>query len=391
MRDTFLPFGEPVLGEEEIAEVVATLRSKWIGTGPRAIKLEARFCEAIGCTRALATNSCTAALHLALLASGVRPGDEVLVTALTFVASANVIVHCGATPVFVDVDFDDFNIDLGDLERKITTRSKAILAVHFGGLPLNLPALNAIATRHGLAVIEDAAHAIGAALDGVRIGAGPNLTAFSFYANKNITTGEGGMLASSGMSQETYGYLAAMRLHGLTNDAWRRFHGQALITSELAGAGFKYNMPDLLAALGLPQLDRLDGFLERREAIAARYRAEFASIPGIRLQATPGHYGHIRHALHLFVLVVDPRAYRIDRNAIVRALRAENIGVAVHYAAVPTQRFYREAFPQAHRTTPVANEIGQEILSLPLGPGFTALDEQDVIEAVHKVLRHYRR
>lgn len=391
VRKEFLVFGRPVFGEEEVAEVVETLRSGWIGTGPRAKMFEEKFRDYIGCTHTLALNSCTAGLHLALLASGVKTGDEVLVPALTFVASSNVIIHCGATPVFVDIDPGDLNLDLADLERKITPRTKAIVAVHFAGIPVNLPALQAIASRHSLAIIEDAAHAVGAAVNDVKIGAGPNLAAFSFYANKNITTGEGGMLACSGMSDETYEYIAAMRLHGLTNDAWRRFYAKTMVQSEVMGAGFKYNMPDLQAALGLHQLDRLDAFLAKREAIAARYRAELAGIPGIRFQAIPTHYGRLRHGLHLFVLIIDPGVYRVDRDEIVEALRAENIGATVHYGSVPTHRFYRETFKDAYKTTPVANTIGDTILSLPLRPDFTERDERDVIEAVHKVFRHYRR
>jgi dTDP-4-amino-4,6-dideoxygalactose transaminase len=389
VRDNFLVFGQPVLGEQEIAEVVDTLRSGWIGTGPRAKKFEEKFCEYTKCTHALAVNSCTAALHLALLALGMKAGDEVLVTALTFVASANVIIHCGATPVFVDINPADLNFDLTDLERKITPRTKAIVAVHFAGLPVNLKALNAIAQRHRLGVVEDAAHAIGASIDGVKIGNGPNLTAFSFYANKNITTGEGGMLACTGMSDETYEFLAAMRLHGLTNDAWRRFQVKSMVHSEVMGAGFKYNMPDLQAALGLHQIDRLDSFLAKREIIAARYRVELAGIPAVRLQSLPTHYGQLRHGLHLFVLVIDPAAYKVDRNAIVAALRAENIGATVHYGSVPTHRFYRDTFESAHKTTPIANAVGDTILSLPLRPDFTERDERDVITAVQKVFKHY--
>lgn len=391
VREKFLVFGQPVLGEEEINEIVATLRSGWIGTGPRTKRFEERFCEYIGCTHALAVNSCTAGLHLALVAAGIRSGNEVLVPALTFVASANVIVHCGATPVFVDVDPHDLNLDLADLERKITPRTKAVIAVHFAGLPVNLPALHEIARGRGLKVIEDAAHAVGASIGEQRIGNGPNLTAFSFYANKNITTGEGGMLTCTGLSDELSDFLAAMRLHGLTNDAWRRFHVKAMIQSEVIGAGFKYNMTDLQAALGLHQLDRLEGFLARRETIAERYRATLRDLPGVRFQTIPTHYGRLRHGLHLFVLLIDPGAFRVDRDTIVGALRAENIGATVHYGSVPTHRFYRETFPEAHKSTPTANRIGETIISLPLRPDFSDRDASDVIEAVRKVLLHYAR
>jgi dTDP-4-amino-4,6-dideoxygalactose transaminase len=391
VREKFLIFGQPVLGQDEIDEVVATLRSAWIGTGPKTKRFEEEFSRYLGCTQALAVNSCTAGLHLALVAARVGPPDEVLVTALTFVASANVIVHCGATPVFVDVDPRTLNFDLEDLERKITPRTKAVMAVHFAGLPVDLVRLREVAARHGLTVVEDAAHAVGASIDGRKIGNSPNLTAFSFYANKNMTTGEGGMLTASGMDPELFSYLDAMHLHGLSNDAWRRFHSKAMIASEVIGAGYKYNMTDLQAALGLHQLKRLEGFLAARERIADWYRRDLGGLPGVRFQEIPTHYGKLRHGLHLFVLLLDRAAFRVDRDTIVAALRAENIGATVHYGSVPTHRYYRERFPEAHRSTARANEIGETILSLPLRPDFSKGDAADVVEAVHKVLRHYAR
>jgi dTDP-4-amino-4,6-dideoxygalactose transaminase len=391
VRDQFLVFGQPVLGQEEIDEVVETLKSAWIGTGPRTQRFERAFADYIGSVEALAVNSCTAGLHLALLACRVGPGDEVPVTALTFVASSNVIIHCGATPVFVDVDPRTLNLDLEDLERKITRRTKAVMPVHFAGLPVDLAALDAIVSPRGIKVVEDAAHAVGASINGRKIGSGKNLTAFSFYANKNMTTGEGGMLTADKLDAGTLDYLVAMRLHGLSNDAWRRFHTKAMIQSEVVGAGYKYNMTDLQSALGLHQLKRLEGFLAKREAIAARYRRELADLPGVRFQEVPTMYGTLRHGLHLVVLLLDRKAFRVGRDAVVAALRAENIGATVHYGSVPTHRYYRETFPDAYRGTPVANEVGDTILSLPLRPDFTDRDTADVIEAVRKVLKHYAR
>jgi dTDP-4-amino-4,6-dideoxygalactose transaminase len=391
VRKEFLVFGQPVLGQEEIEEVVATLRSGWIGTGPRCHQFEQAFAGYIGCSHAVAVNSCTAGLHLGLLASQVGPGDEVLVPALTFVASANVVVHCGAKPVFVDVEPLTLNVDLADLKRKITSRTKAVVPVHFAGLPIHLAALEAIAAPRGIRIVEDAAHAVGAAIDDRKIGSGRNLTAFSFYANKNMTTGEGGMITVNGLDDVTAEFLLAMRLHGLSNDAWRRFHTKAMIQSEVIGAGFKYNMTDLQAALGLHQLRRLDGFLAKRETIAATYRQALADLPGVRFQEVPNHYGRLRHGLHLFVLLLDREVFRVSRDAVVAALRAENIGATVHYGSVPTHRYYREAFPDAHHGTPIANGIGETILSLPIRPDFTDADTWDVIEAVRKVLRHYAR
>jgi dTDP-4-amino-4,6-dideoxygalactose transaminase len=391
VREQFLVFGQPVLGQEEIDEIVDTLKSAWIGTGPRTQRFEKAFAAYIGTSNALAVNSCTAGLHLALLAAKVGPGDEVPVTALTFVASSNVIVHCGATPVFVDIDPNTLNLDLADLERKITGKTKAVMPVHFAGLPVDLASLDSIVLPRSIKVIEDAAHAVGASINGKKIGSGKNLTAFSFYANKNMTTGEGGMLTANGLGADTLDYLVAMRLHGLSNDAWRRFHTKAMIQSDVIGAGYKYNMTDLQAALGLHQLQRLEGFLVKREAIAARYRRELADLSGIRFQEIPQHYGRLRHGLHLFVLLLERKAFRVDRDTVIAALRAENIGATVHYGSVPTHRYYRQTFPDAHRGTPVANEVGDTILSLPLRPDFTERDTADVVEAVRKVLRHYAR
>ena len=391
VRENFLIFGQPVLGDEEIAEVVETLKSRWIGTGPRTHQFEREFAAYIGASDAYAVNSCTAGLHLALLASGVTAGDEVLVTAMTFAATANVIVHSGARPVFVDIDPDTLNIDIHDLERKITDRSRAVMVVHYGGLPANVNAVNELASRYGLKVIEDAAHAVGASINGRRIGAGENLTVFSFYANKNMTTAEGGMITGNHLTEETREFLATMRLHGLGRDAWKRFQSKALVHAQVVNAGFKYNMTDIQAALGIHQLRKVEDFLSRRESIAERFRRELSEIPGIRFQSIPNTYGRLRHGLHLFVLVLDPKAFSVDRDQIVQALRAENIGAAIHYTSLPLEPYYAKLVPEAAATTPVANHISENVLSLPLCPDFTQEDQSDIIAAVYKVCRHYRR
>jgi dTDP-4-amino-4,6-dideoxygalactose transaminase len=391
VRQEFLVFGQPVLGEEEINEVVATLRSRWIGTGPKTLQFERDFAAYTGCQRAFAFSSCTAALHVSLLAAGVKPGDEVLVPAMTFAASANVIVHAGARPVFVDIDPASLNLDLADLERKISPRTRAVVAVHFGGLPLDLAALGRLTKDRGITIVEDAAHAVGAAINGRRIGGFGNFTAFSFYANKNMTTGEGGMIAAGDLSEEVTERIMALRLHGLTRDAWKRFHSREVIHSQVVEAGFKYNMTDIQASLGIHQLKRLETFLARREAVAAHFRRELGAIPGVRFQETPSSYGVLRHGLHLFVLMLDPGAFRVGRDQIVAALRAENIGAAVHYTTLTAEPFYRSLVPDAHRQTPIANRVSESILSLPLRPDFTRQDEDDVVQAVRKVLAHYRR
>jgi dTDP-4-amino-4,6-dideoxygalactose transaminase len=383
-----LVFGAPVLGEDEIAEVLDTLRSGWIGTGPKTSSFEAEFAQYVGARHAVAVNSCTAALHLSLVVSGVGPGDEVVTTPLTFCATANVAVHQGAIPRFADIDPDTLNVDPGEIERAITPRTKVVVPVHFGGLPCDRRAIGEIADRYGLSVVEDAAHAVGARSDGRMIGAGGNLTCFSFYANKNLTTAEGGMVVCD--DGERAEALAVYRLHGLNRDAWERYRSQRLILSDTIHPGYKYNMTDLQASLGIHQLRKQERFLEIRERHARRYDEAFRSMPGVGLQPRPD--GRLtRHALHLYVLLLDLEQFTVDRNQVVVALRAENIGAAIHYRALHTHPYYRDRFGYRPDAFPNAARAGERILSLPLTPGMTDEDVDDVIEAVTKVLTAYRR
>ena len=389
VRDSFLPFGAPVIGDDEIEEVVATLRSGWIGTGPRCWRFETQIAEYVAAANAITASSCTAALHLALLAAGVGPGDEVIVPSMTFAATSNVVEHVGAIPRFVDVDPRTLNIDTAALEAAITPATRAVIPVHFGGLPCDMDEITQIARHHGIIVIEDAAHAIGAEYRGRMIGSISDFTCFSFYPNKNMTTGEGGAVCTD--REEFVERLKVLRLHGLSADAWRRFASKRLILSEAVVPGYKYNMTDLQAALGIHQLRRLPEFLERREQIAAFYDDAISDAWGLRRQFRPLVGSGSRHALHLYVLMLDMAEFRVSRNEIVEALLAENIGAAIHYRALHMQPFYANKYDFKPSDYPVAAEIGESILTLPCSPGMSDMDAESVVVAVDKVLSAYRR
>ena len=389
VRDSFLVFGKPVLGDEEINEVIDTLRSTWIGTGPKAVRFEQMFAEYVNNKHALAVNSCTAALHLALLVNHIGPGDEVITTPLTFAATANVIMHVGARPVFADIDPVTLNIDPANIEQAITPRTKAVIPVHFGGLACDMDRIAALAQQHNLVVIEDAAHATGTRYQGRMIGSATGtLACFSFYANKNLTTGEGGMITTD--NEELADRIAVYRLHGLSKHAWQRYSSKKLMLSDALLPGFKYNMPDLIASLGLHQLKKQERFLEIREQHARRFDEALGHLPGVRLQPRPRDLDQNRHALHLYVLILDPRQYTVDRNQILSALLAENIGAALHYRAVHTHPFYRDTFGYKPEDYPIGNQVGENILTLPLTPGMNEQDVSDVVNGVYKVLSAYR-
>lgn len=386
VRDTMLVFGAPCLGQAEYDEVLDTLRSGWIGTGPKALQFEQEFADYVGVPYAVAVNSCTAALHLSLVVNGIGPGDEVITTPLTFAATANVIVHQGARPVFADINPQTLNIDPENVRQAITPRTKAIIPVHFGGLACDLDALQEIAQKHNLVLIEDAAHAIGARYQGRMIGSHGNLTCFSFYANKNLTTAEGGMVTTD--DAKLVEQLQIYRLHGLSAHAWQRYAAKTLLLSDAIAPGYKYNMPDILASIGIHQLHKIEGFLARRESIAKQYDFAFGNVRGVHLQHRPNDAAN-RHALHLYVLLLDLNQFRVDRNQIIAALRAENIGAALHYRAVHTHPYYRETFGYCPQDFPHAARIGDSILTLPLTPCMTDQDVLDVIDAVYKVLGAY--
>lgn len=387
VRKAFLPFNAPSLGAEEIAEVADTIRSGWIGTGPKTLRFEKMFQDYIGCRHAVAVSSCTAGLHLSLILSNVGPGDEVITTPMTFAATANVIVHQGARPVFVDIDRTTLNIDPSLIEAKITERTKAIIPVHFGGLACDMDEILALASQYGLAIIEDAAHALGAKYRRAMVGSLDTLACFSFYPNKNLTTGEGGMVTTNDATVAEK--LAIYRLHGLSKDAWQRFQVKKLLLSEVLYPGYKYNMTDLQASLGIHQLMKQESFYQIRKLYAQMYDDAFSHLPEVTLQPRPKEEEN-RHALHLYLLILNLERLSADRDRIVSALRAENIGAAIHYKALHLHPFYRKAYGHEEGVFPKAEYISERVLSLPLTPAMSEEDVEDVINGVRKVLRYYR-
>lgn len=387
VRESMLVFGAPTFDQAEFDEVQDTLKSGWIGTGPKTHQFEKEFSNYVGSSYSIAVSSCTAGLHLGLVVSGIGEGDEVITSPMTFAATANVIIHQKARPVFVDIDPHTLNIDPEAIERAITSRTKAIIPVHFGGLACEMDEIERIANRNDLVIIEDAAHAVGTRYNGTMIGGRGNLACFSFYANKNLTTAEGGMIVTE--DQEQAMQLTMWHLHGLSRDAWKRYRAQNLVLSEAVYPGYKYNMTDLQASLGLHQLRKQEDFLQVRERYAKIYDAAFAELPGVRRQPRPSD-GVNRHSLHLYVLIIDPAQFRVDRNQIVNALLAENIGAAIHYLALHTHAYYRDEFGYHPDDYPNAAHVGNEIFTLPLTPGMNEEDVNDVIEAVYKVLNAYR-
>jgi len=383
--DEFVPFCLPLIGKEEEDEVIATLRSGWLTTGPRTQKFEEMAKEYLGCRHAVALNSCTGALHLTLAALGIGPGDEVITTPVTWPATANVIVHLGAKPVFVDVERETLNIDPDLIEEKITERTKAIVPVHMAGRPCDMDRICAIAERHGLHVVEDAAHAIGAAYKGRRIGTITKAACFSFYPIKNITTIEGGLVATD--DGELAEKIRILSLHGITKDAWKRYAASGTHHWEVVVPGYKYNMTDVQAALGIHQLPKLESFIRKRAAMADFYNQGLAELED--LVATPKDHPDIRHAWHLYIIVLNTDKLSVTRDAFMTALKAENVGTGIHFRSLHMQGYYRETFGFRPEDFPNAAYLTDRIVSLPLYPKMTEEQTEGVVRATLKLLRYY--
>lgn len=392
MRSEFLHFAPPFIGEAEIEEVIKTLREGWITTGPRAQRFEKEFAEFTGAPAALAVNSATSAMHIALAALGIGEGDSVISTTMTFTSTIHVIEHQRAHPVLVDVERDTLNIDPGQVEAAVrrTKGVKAIMPVHLYGHPADMDPIYDIAERHGIAVIEDAAHSLPARYRGRMIGAPkpgfdlPNLVAFSFYATKNLTTGEGGMLTGP---PELVDDARVWSLHGMSRDAFKRYTSDGSWRYDVVLPGFKYNMPDLQAAIGIHQLKRLEAMQRRRRAIVAQYDEALGQLEELE---RPVERPEVESAWHIYLLRLHLDRLKIDRAGFVEELRKRNIGTSVHFIPVHEHTFYRERYDLKPNDFPVAHGEFERMLSLPLSPAHTDQDVADVIEAVTEVVRQNR-
>ena len=385
MRKDFLEFSPPVIGDDEVNAVVETLRSSWITTGPKTKEFEKKFAEKFGAPAALAVNSCTAALHTALVGLGIGPGDEVITTPMTFCSTVNVIEQVGARPVLVDVEPDTLNIDPDKIEDAVTAKTKAIMPVHYSGHPVDLDAIYDIAERHNLFVVQDAAHAVSAKYKGRYIGTRGTIAAFSFYATKNMTTAEGGMLTGTPDFVEKCRIIS---LHGMSRDAWNRYSKEGSWYYEVLLPGFKYNMTDIQASLGLVQLEKLESFQLRRAEIVAKYNQEFKNYDALEI---PVAKAEVEHAWHLYVLKLNLEALRINRNQFIEELKVRNIGTSVHFIPIHLHPYYRDKYGYKPEDFPVAFNNYQRILSLPLHAGLSDNDVQDVIAAVVEIVKKYSR
>jgi len=383
VREEPLRFGVPMVEQEEIDAVVQVLKSGWLSTGPKTQEFEERFKDYTGARNALALNSCTAGMELSLIVAGIGQGDEVITTPMTFAATSNVIVHCEAVPVFADINGNTLNIDPSDIEHRITPKTKAIMPVHYAGQPCEMDKIGDIARRHGLVILEDAAHAAGAEYHGQKVGSIGDATSFSFHVHKNLTTGEGGMITTD--NDEWADRIRIMRLHGMDRDAWRRV-SQARMHYDVVFPGYKYNMADIQAAMGLVQLSKLDSYIKTRQKYAKIYTEAFQQIPQISvLQRIDG----IRHAENMYVIMLELDSLKIDRDEFIRCLRAENIFPSVHYRAVHLHPYYEETFGYKRGDYPVAEDVSDRVLTLPFSPKLTEDDVQDAISAVKKIANYY--
>lgn len=390
-----IPFHRPAIGPEEEREVIDTLRSGWITTGPKAKRLEADFAAYVGARNALAVSHCTGALHLALFALGIGPGDEIITTPFTFTATAEVMGYLGARPVFVDIEPDTFNVDPGAIEHALASgrhrKVKAIMPVHFAGQACDMDRISALARRHQLRIVEDAAHAVGSErlIEGrgmVKVGTIGDLSCFSFYATKNITSAEGGMITTE--DDALAAKIAVASLHGMDRDAWKRYDSSGSWFYEIHDTGFKYNLSDVHAAIGVAQLKRADELMRRRQTIAQAYNEAFRNDPALEIPVTEAG---VVHAWHLYVMRLRPQELRVTRNRFVESLRERGVGTSVHCIPLNTMAFYQNRYGYRTGDFPVAEGVYSRCLSLPIFPAMSDEDVAYVIESVLAVARENRR
>jgi UDP-4-amino-4,6-dideoxy-N-acetyl-beta-L-altrosamine transaminase len=395
--NNFLPFSLPLIENDEIEEVVETLRSGWITTGPKVKLFEREFAEYIGCKHAIAVNSCTAALHLALEAIGIGEGDEIITSPMTFAATGEVIRYFKARPVFVDVDSTTMNLDVELLENIVKERwksgdgkrLKAIIPVHYAGYPCDMDAIMSLASRYDLRIVEDAAHAFPTSYKRKMIGTLGDITCFSFYATKNITTGEGGMITTE--NEEYADRMRIMSLHGISKDAWKRYTAEGSWYYEIIAPGYKYNLTDIAAGLGIAQLKKADAFLKRRMQIAERYREAFQELDELDLPLVYEGEEGTTHSWHLYVIRLNLHQLKIDRNKFIDELRRKGIGTSVHFIPLHIHPYYRETYGYQSGDFPVAYKTYQRIISLPIYARMTDDDVERVIESVTDIVKSNRR
>ncbi|MGC4118186.1 MAG: DegT/DnrJ/EryC1/StrS family aminotransferase [Myxococcales bacterium] len=379
---SFLPFALPDLTEEEITAVAETLRSKWVTTGPKTKEFEASFANAVGGEHAVMVNSCTAALHLALEAIGVKADDEVIVPAITFAATAEVVRYLNARPVIVDVRASDHNIDVDAIARAITPKTRAVIPVHYGGLSSDMDEICALARKYNLAVVADAAHSFPCSYKGRNIGSLADITCFSFYATKTITTGEGGAVVTG--NAEWADRMRIMSLHGISRDAWKRYTAEGSWYYEIIAPGYKYNLTDIASALGLVQLKRAECMLARRRQIAKRYDEAFGPLQALELIKAPADR---THAHHLYVVKVRPELLKITRDKLIEELKAVGIGTSVHFIPLHTHPYYRETYGYRPEQLPVALATYQRSISLPIYSAMSDADVERVVAALTTLVK----
>ena len=377
----FITFGAPLIGDDEINEVIDSMKSGWLGTGPKVAQFESDFRNYKNINHSIAVNSCTAALHLSLIVSGVGPGDEVITTPMTFCATINAIIHTGATPVLADVDPNSLNIDPTEIERKINSKTKAILPVHFAGRPCDMHSIMSIADKHNLVVIEDCAHAIESEFHGKPTGSFGDFGCFSFYVTKNLATGEGGMITAK--SPSDIQRLKSLSLHGMSHDAWHRFGDDGYKHYKVIEAGFKYNMMDLQAAIGIHQLKRIDNNWIKRKSIWDKYQSAFK---GLSIICPDDVETDTKHAYHLYTIMINKELVGISRDNFLVEMKNRNIGVGVHYLSIAEHPYYQDTYKWRTEDYPNAMKIGQETVSLPLSAKLSSNDVNRIVNAVKDII-----